>query len=48
MAIAHKIRDLIAQTTTGTVRPQVARDGRSHEVAGAAWKAVAPMKALAR
>ena len=28
MATAHQIRDLIAQTTTGTVRPRVPREVR--------------------
>ena len=38
MATAHQIRDLITQTTTGTVRPRVPREVRdaiSRFVAGA-------------
>ncbi len=49
MATAHQIRDLIAQTTTGTARPRVPREVRD-EVChyagrrrreGAAWAVIA-------
>ncbi len=49
MATAHKIRDLIAQTTSGTVRPRVPREVRDEvcryavrrRKAGAAWSLIA-------
>jgi len=49
MATAHQIRDLITQTTTGTVRPRVPREVRDEvcryairrRKAGAAWAAIA-------
>ncbi len=49
MATAHKIRDLIAQTTTGTarhhvpreVRDEVCRYARRRRSEGAAWAVIA-------
>ncbi len=49
MASSHQIRDLITQTTTGTVRPRVPREVRDEvcryairrRKAGAAWAAIA-------
>jgi hypothetical protein len=45
MASAHQIRDLITQTTSGTVRPRVPREVRDYAVrrrkAGAAWSLIA-------
>ncbi len=49
MATAHQIRDLIAQTTTGTVRPRVPREVREEVFRyagrrrreGAAWSVIA-------
>ena len=49
MASAHQIRDLIAQTTSGTVRPRVPREVRDEvcryavrrRKAGAAWSLIA-------
>jgi hypothetical protein len=49
MATAHQIRDLIAQTTTGTVRPRVPCEVRDEvcryairrRKAGAAWAVIA-------
>ena len=54
MANAHQIRELITETTTGTVRPRVPREVRDevcryavrHRKAGAAW-ARAPFPAMA-
>ncbi len=48
MASAHQIRDLIAQTTTGTARPRVPREVRDEvcryavrrREAGAAWSLI--------
>ncbi len=45
MATAHQIRDLIAQTTTGTARPRVPREVRRYagrrRREGAAWAVIA-------
>jgi hypothetical protein len=49
MATAHQIRDLIAQTTTGTARPRVPREVRDEVCRyagrrrreGAAWAVIA-------
>ncbi len=49
MASAHQIRDLITQTTSGTVRPRVPREVRDEvcdyavrrRKAGAAWSLIA-------
>ena len=49
MATAHQIRDLITETTTGTVRPRVPREVRDEvcryavrrRKAGAAWVRIA-------
>ncbi len=49
MASSHQIRDLITQTTTGTVRPRVPREVRDEvcryairrRKAGAAWALIA-------
>ncbi len=49
MATAHQIRDLIAQTTTGTARPRVPREVRDEVCryagrrrrGGAAWAVIA-------
>ena len=38
MASAHQIRDLITQTTSGTVRPRVPREVRD---GGAGWSLIA-------
>jgi hypothetical protein len=55
MATAHEIRELIAQTTTGTHRRHVPREARNQvrryaehrRAQGATWQAIARETALA-